>query len=215
MHLIIWRGMSTNDKMIQVVVEKKMQFFLNPDKYYYFCSRYIDFYEVSYTSISLSPIFNRVASPPRIYTAEHNNFPIFFLRNNYHISFLRICITNVGLKSHNPVPCVFVHSRIQPPPRAKLHTCKHTQISQRCIYYPPLWVVNPSNPNNTPNPIYWSWLTQPTPCSKNIQSTVHILTRTFSLRLHPVFSCSFIRDYIIISISFVMYCLNVKWNQDE
>ena len=68
-----------------------------------------------------------------IYAAEHNIFPSFFFLETYPIPFLRICIPDVGLKSHYPAPCVFFFKKscVWPPPPllSHIHTYPPFSIS--------------------------------------------------------------------------------------
>ena len=67
-------------------------------------------------------------SSHQFYAAEQTNFPSCFLET-YPIPFLRMCIPNVGLKSHNLAPYVF-KPRDAPPPFFDKVTYIHTHICQ-------------------------------------------------------------------------------------
>ena len=140
MHSIISRERSTNDKMIQVVVEKctflRKKILIN---YSYFCNQQnFDFYEVAY-QYTYRPNFQlSCTSRPPIYATEHNNFPSFFLRNISHPISSNLH-TNVGLNSHNPYSLCYVFFfkvTFTPPPTplSRIHTYSHFS---RFTYHPP------------------------------------------------------------------------------
>ena len=106
--------------------------------------------------------------------AEHNNFSSFFLKT-YPIPFLRICIPNIGLKSHNPAPFVFFKAALTPPPppaksRTYIPTFLKIQISSSFFQSS---LSNPSYPTNTSNPVYRSRLTHPNPCFNNVYTQLY------------------------------------------
>ena len=134
--------------MIQVVV-KKVFFLINPDElmnYYFFCSQIQFRFLRSSIPVYLPVTFLTELQPfPRsIHAAEHNNFPVFFLRNIFHPT----SSINFDLKS-NILLSMFLSRGYPPPPPLVTY-----------IYNPPFSISpsfflsglrNPSYPTNTPS----------------------------------------------------------------
>ena len=69
---------------------------------------------------------------------------------------------------------------------------------------------NPSYPANTPNRVYLSWLTPPTPCFNNVYNQLYT---SLSVSLH--LASAYTPYSFVPSIETISICLNVMWNQDE
>ena len=96
-------------------------------------------------------------------------------------------LPNVGLKSHEPVP--FFQSRITPPPQSGIDTYPHlsTPSSNVANVIPPIQLI-----------LQRSILvvTNPTPPLASIMFIINCTPPYLKIRLLPVFSCSFIWDYL-------------------
>ena len=142
---------------------------------------------------------------------------LFLFLETYPIQFVWICIPNIGLNRIIMLPMLFFQSRITPPP---LPQQSHIPIFLKIIKTPSFrsGLRNPSYflPYNYTQPsILVVTNPKPIPCFNNVYNQLYISLPVSLPLASPYTLYSVCREFYIISISFVMYCNNVKWNQYE